>query len=55
MIAAIILTIGCKGQTPVKEKQQETVKTENIQSSYLPKHLTKQMFLDEIVDYKKPR
>jgi thioredoxin 1 len=50
---ALFLSIGCKSQTAVKDNQQEIVKPGATQNSDKPEHLTKQMFLDKIMDYEK--
>jgi thioredoxin 1 len=48
-----LLTFSCKSQTTAKENQQVTAKPDIGQDLDKPKHITKQMFLDEIMDYNK--
>lgn len=50
---ATILTFGCNSQSEVKNNQQtEVIKTES-KENVKPQQLTKQMFLNEIMDYEK--
>jgi thioredoxin len=53
IISTVVLTIGCKSQTNVKENQPGDAKTEKSSDLGKLEHLTKQMFLDEIMDYEK--
>jgi thioredoxin len=53
LFIAIIMTVGCNNQTNGKENKQQIVKTESSAVLGQPEHLTKQMFLDKIMDYEK--
>lgn len=52
-LAATILTFGCNSQAEVKETTQAKKKTEVVNEVIKPRQLTKQMFLEEIMDYEK--
>jgi thioredoxin 1 len=52
-LAVIILTFGCNSQSEVKETKQVQTKTETSKEVIKPRQLTKQMFLNEIMDYEK--
>ena len=53
LMTAVVMTIGCKSQTTVKGSDKSIVKSEITQDLDNPEHLTKQMFLDKIMDYEK--
>jgi thioredoxin 1 len=52
-IVATILTFGCNSQPGVKENEKVETKKVETQDAAKPKQLTKQMFLDEIMDFEK--
>lgn len=52
-VAATLMTFGCNSQSEVKENQKEQPKTTTQIEVVKPKLLTKQMFLNEIMDYEK--
>jgi thioredoxin len=53
LITTAIMTNGCISQTTVKDNQVEIAKNQVSPGTDKPEFLTKQMFLDKIMDYEK--
>ena len=53
IITAILLTIGCRSQTLVRENQNSPVKIQSVSDSDNSEFLTKQLFLAKIMDFEK--